>query len=147
MPEQDRLSARTPEFARIAERIQHVTALTSRLDVLPFDDTAGRAALLSEIVGEPVPDPVTGYPPFYTDHGLGIEFGEYEADAWLGAGVTVGRGAVVGAGAVVTRDVPPHTLVSAPAAFERKRWDGRPPGGNRVRGRLRLSGERAEVPL
>lgn len=38
---------------------------------------------------------------------------EIEANAWLGAsvtvlpGVTVGRGAVVGAGTVVTKDVPP----------------------------------------
>ena len=120
------------------------------------------------------------YPPFYTDHGLGIEFGEHvfvnqgctfldqggirlgdgvligpkttlissdhpldaadrrefitrapvivEADAWLGAsvtvlpGVTIGQGAVVGAGAVVAKDVPPNTLVTGPVAVERKRW-------------------------
>lgn len=180
MPDQDRLYVRTPEFARVAERIAHVTALTSRLNVLPFDDTTARAALLAEIVGKPVPDSVTVYPPFYTDHGLGIAFGErvfvnqgctfldqggirlgdgvligpktnlissdhplpaserrdfitrapitIEANAWLGAavtvlpGVTIGRGAVVGAGAVVTKDVPPNTLVTGPAAFERKRW-------------------------
>ncbi|MFD5204428.1 DapH/DapD/GlmU-related protein [Streptomyces sp. NPDC058375] len=180
MPDHDRLHVRTPEFARVAERIAHVTALTSRLNVLPFDDTAARAALLAEIVGRPVPGSVTVYPPFYTDHGLGIDFGEHvfvnqgctfldqggirlgdgvligpkvslissdhplaaserrefitrapitiEAGAWLGAavtvlpGVTVGRGAVVGAGAVVTKDVPADTLVTGPAAFERKRW-------------------------
>lgn len=177
----DRLYVRTPEFARVAERIAHVTALTSRLNVLPFDDGDARAALLAEIVGKPVSRSVTVYPPFYTDHGLCIEFGEnvfvnqgctfldqggirlgdgvligpktnlissdhplpvsgrrefitrtpitIEADAWLGAavtvlpGVTIGRGAVVGAGAVVTKDVPPHTLVTGPAAFERKRWN------------------------
>ena len=181
MPDQRRLRVRTPEFARIAERIQHVTTLTSRLNVLPFDDMAGRAALLAEIVGKPVPSSVTVYPPFYTDHGLGIDFGEHvfvnqgctfldqggvrlgdgvligpkanlissdhpldaserrdfitrapitiEANAWVGAaatvlpGVTIGHGAVVGAGAVVTKDVPPNTLVTGPAAFERKRWD------------------------
>jgi acetyltransferase-like isoleucine patch superfamily enzyme len=182
MPAQERLYVRTPEFARIAERIEHVTTLTSRLNVLPFDDGAARAALLSEIVGRPVPASVTVYPPFYTDHGLGIDFGEHvfvnqgctfldqggirlgdnvligpktclissdhplpasersefltrapvtvEDGAWLGAavtvlpGVTIGRGAVVGAGAVVTKDVPPDTLVTGPAAFARKRWHG-----------------------
>ncbi|MFB6549825.1 DapH/DapD/GlmU-related protein [Streptomyces sp. NPDC056405] len=180
MPDQDRLYVRTAEFARVAERIEHVTTLTSRFNVLPFDDKASRATLLSEIVGKQVPDSVTVYPPFYTDHGLGIDFGEHvfvnqgctfldqggihlgngvligpktnlissdhplsatdrsefitrspitiEANAWLGAavtvlpGVTIGRGAVVGAGAVVTKDVPPNTLVTGPAAFARKEW-------------------------
>ncbi|MER7131366.1 DapH/DapD/GlmU-related protein [Streptosporangium saharense] len=183
MPDQGRLYVRTPEFARVAERIEHVTTLTSRLNVLPFDDRATRAALLSEIVGKRVPASVTVYPPFYTDHGLGIDFGEHvfvnqgctfldqggihlgdgvligpkanlvssghplmalersafitrapitiEANAWLGAavtvlpGVTIGRGAVVGAGAVVTKDVPPNTLVTGPAAFARRQWDDR----------------------
>ncbi|WP_052850920.1 DapH/DapD/GlmU-related protein [Streptomyces avicenniae] len=181
MPDHDRLSVRSAEFARVAERIEHVTTLTSRLNVLPFDDKAARAALLAEIVGKPVPDSVTVYPPFYTDHGLRITFGEnvfvnqgctfldqggirlgdgvligpkttlissdhplpaseraafltrapvtIEAHAWLGAavtvlpGVTIGRGAVVGAGAVVTKDVPPDTLVTGPAAFARKQWN------------------------
>lgn len=181
MPDQDRLYIRTPEWARVAERIEFVTTLTSRLNGLPFDNKAARAALLSEIVGKPVPSSVTVYPPFYTDHGLGIDFGEHvfvnqsctfldqggirlgdgvligpktnlissdhplpasersefitrapitiEANAWLGAavtvlpGVTIGRGAVVGAGTVVTKDVPPNTLVTGPSAFERKRWN------------------------
>lgn len=185
MPVQDRLYVRTAEFARVAERIEYVNTLTSRLNALPYDDKAARAELLSEILGGPLPDSVTVYPPFYTHHGLGIDFGEHvfvnqgctfmdhmdqggirlgdgvmigpktnliatdhpldaaersefltmapvtiEADAWLGAavtvlpGVTVGRGAVVGAGTVVTKDVPPNTLVTGPAAGERKRWDG-----------------------
>ncbi|WP_103502511.1 MULTISPECIES: DapH/DapD/GlmU-related protein [Streptomyces] len=180
MPERDRLYVRTPEFARVAERIEHVTTLTSRLNVLSFDDKATRAALFSEIIGKPMPDSVTVFPPFYTDHGFGIDFGEnvfvnqgctfldqggihlgdgvligpktnlissdhplpaseraefitrapvtVEAGAWLGAavtvlpGVTIGRGAVVGAGAVVTKDVPPDTLVTGPAAFTRRQW-------------------------
>lgn len=132
----------------------HVTALTSRLNVLSFEDTAARAALLAEIAGGPVPESVTVFPPFYTDHGLGVMIGpkvdlvtsghpldpterrEYitpapivmEKNAWIEAaatalpGVTVGHDAVVGAGAVVTRDVPPHSLVTGPAADERKRW-------------------------
>ncbi|MFI5658367.1 DapH/DapD/GlmU-related protein [Streptomyces sp. NPDC051684] len=181
MPDQDRLYVHTPEFARVAERIEHVTHLTSRLNVLPFDDKAARSALLSEIIGGPVPESVTVYPPFYTDYGLRTEFGEHVfvnqgctfldqggiriddgvligpktnlisanhpiraserpefftrapvtigAGAWLGAavtvlpGVTIGHGAVVGAGAVVTKDVPPNTLVTGPAAAARKHWE------------------------
>lgn len=181
MPDQNRLYVRTPEFARVAERIEHVTTLTSRLNILPFDDKAARAALLSEILGKQIPDSVTIYPPFYTDHGLGIDFGEHvfvnqsctfldqggihlgdgvligpktslissdhplgtqdrkdfytrapiriEANAWIGSavtvlpGVTIGHGAVVGAGAIVTKDVPPNTLVTGPAAFARKHWN------------------------
>ncbi|TDB92781.1 sugar O-acetyltransferase [Micromonospora fluostatini] len=52
-----------------------------------------------------------------------------EDDVWLGAavtvlpGVTIGRNCVVGAGAVVTRDVPPNTLVTGPAASARRTWD------------------------
>ncbi|MEE4591093.1 hypothetical protein V2J94_04150 [Streptomyces sp. DSM 41524] len=88
----------------VAERIEHVTTLTSRLNVLPFDDKAARAALLSEIVGKPVPDSVTVYPPFYTDHGLGIDFGEH---------VFVNQGC----------NVPANTLVTGSAAFARKQWN------------------------
>lgn len=180
MPDLNRLYVRTPEFERVAEQIEQVTTLTSRLNVLPFDDKAARAALLSEIIGKRFPDSVTVYPPFYTDHGLRIEFGErvfvnqgctfldqggiylgdgvligpktnlissdhpltmpersdfitrapitVEAEAWIGAdvtvlpGITIGRGAVVGAGTVVTKDVPPNTLVTGPAASPRKQW-------------------------
>ncbi|MFZ3565867.1 DapH/DapD/GlmU-related protein [Streptomyces sp. BH097] len=180
MPEQDRLYVRTPEFTRVAERIEYVTSLTSRLNVLPFDDKAARAALLCDIFGRPMPESATVYPPFYTDFGLRTEFGEHVfvnqsctfldqggislgdgvligpktnlisanhpiraserpefytrapitigAGAWLGAavtvlpGVTIGHGAVVGAGAVVTKDVPPNTLVTGPAAAPRKHW-------------------------
>jgi acetyltransferase-like isoleucine patch superfamily enzyme len=51
--------------------------LTSRLNVLPFSDLAGRNALLSEILGDTPPETLTLYPPFYCDYGLGIEFGDH----------------------------------------------------------------------
>jgi acetyltransferase-like isoleucine patch superfamily enzyme len=64
------------EFRAMSARVLAVTALTSRLNVLPFDDEAGRAALLAEILGRPLPAGATIYPPFFTDHGLRLELGE-----------------------------------------------------------------------
>ncbi|MEG8275365.1 DapH/DapD/GlmU-related protein [Streptomyces sp. AHA2] len=101
MPDHDRLHLRTEEFARVAERIEYVTTLTSRLNVLPFDDKTARAALLAEIVGKPVHESVTVHPPFYTDHGLGIEFGEHvfvnQGCTFLDqGGIRLGDGVLIG---------------------------------------------------
>ncbi|MFI8199481.1 DapH/DapD/GlmU-related protein [Streptomyces sp. NPDC085942] len=65
-----------PEFTRHAERIAEVTDATSRLNVLPFSDTEGRAELLSVVFGGSLPESVTIYPPFFTEYGLGTTFGE-----------------------------------------------------------------------
>ncbi|WJV51075.1 sugar O-acetyltransferase [Streptomyces flavofungini] len=67
---------RTPEFARHVERIAEVTDATSRLNVLPFSDSEGRAELLSVVFGGPLPESVTIYPPFFTEYGLNTTFGE-----------------------------------------------------------------------
>ncbi|WP_206323949.1 DapH/DapD/GlmU-related protein [Streptomyces sp. HNM0574] len=66
----------TPEFARHMERVAEVTDATSRLNVLPFGDTVGRAELLSVVFGGPLPESVTVYPPFFTECGLHTAFGE-----------------------------------------------------------------------
>ena len=66
----------SPEFKAMSERVLEVTALTSRLNVLPFEDEAGKAALLEQILGRPLAERVTIYPPFYTDHGLNLELAE-----------------------------------------------------------------------
>jgi len=66
----------SPEFQAMSERVREVTALTSRLNVLPFDDEAGKAALLAQVLGRPLPSRVTIYPPFFTDHGLRLELAE-----------------------------------------------------------------------
>ncbi|UAJ78242.1 sugar O-acetyltransferase [Leifsonia sp. ZF2019] len=66
----------SPEFQAMSQRVLEVTALTSRLNVLPFDDEAGKAGLLAQILGSPVPDRTTIYPPFFTDHGLNLELAE-----------------------------------------------------------------------
>ncbi len=70
------MSIDSPEFRAMAERVLRVTDLTSRLNVLPFDDEAGRAALLEQILGRPLPARATVYPPFYTDHGLRLDLAE-----------------------------------------------------------------------
>lgn len=64
------------EFQAMAERVLRVTELTSRLNVLPFDDEAGKADLFEQILGKPLPARVTIYPPFYTDHGLHLDLAE-----------------------------------------------------------------------
>lgn len=65
-----------PDFTAMSERVLRVTELTSRLNVLPFDDAAGKAALFEQILGCPLPSSVTVYPPFYTDHGLRLDLAE-----------------------------------------------------------------------
>lgn len=64
------------EFQAMAERVLRVTELTSRLNVLPFEDEAGKAELFEQILGKPLPTRVTIYPPFYTDHGLHLDLAE-----------------------------------------------------------------------
>ncbi|MEU2391415.1 DapH/DapD/GlmU-related protein [Streptomyces sp. NPDC007369] len=64
------------EFQAMAERVLRVTELTSRLNVLPFEDEAGKAELFEQILGKPLPPRVTIYPPFYTDHGLNLDLAE-----------------------------------------------------------------------
>jgi acetyltransferase-like isoleucine patch superfamily enzyme len=64
------------EYQAMIERVVRATELTSRLNVLPFDDEAGKAALFEQILGRPLPAQAAIYPPFYTDHGLHLDFGE-----------------------------------------------------------------------
>ncbi|MFG2004167.1 DapH/DapD/GlmU-related protein [Spirillospora sp. NPDC048911] len=67
---------RGAEFQAMAERVLRTTELTSRLNVLPFEDEAGKADLFEQILGKPLPPKVTIYPPFYTDHGLRLDLAE-----------------------------------------------------------------------
>ncbi|MFE6775115.1 DapH/DapD/GlmU-related protein [Streptomyces sp. NPDC057702] len=69
------MDVKSVEFERHVERIVEVTDATSRLNVLPFSDTEGRAALLAVVFGAPLPESVTIYPPFFTEHGLNTRFG------------------------------------------------------------------------
>ncbi|MET0863161.1 MAG: sugar O-acetyltransferase [Nakamurella sp.] len=66
----------SPEFRAMSDRVLRATALTSRLNALPFDDEPGRAELLELILGRQLPPRVTIFPPFYTDHGLNLDLAE-----------------------------------------------------------------------
>ncbi len=76
MPSERLMRIHSDEFRAMAERVLRVTELTSRLNVLPFEDEAGKAELFEQILGRPLPSGVTVYPPFYTDHGLRLDLAE-----------------------------------------------------------------------
>ncbi len=89
------------EFREMSRRVLRATELTSRLNVLPFDDEEGRAALFEQILGRVLPARVTIYPPFYTDHGLRLELAERvfvnQGCTFLDyAGIRLGEGVMVG---------------------------------------------------
>jgi len=76
MSEDRLMRIHSTEYQAMIARVVRATELTSRLNVLPFDDEAGRAELFEQILGRPLPAEVTIYPPFYTDHGLRLNLGE-----------------------------------------------------------------------
>jgi len=130
------MQTRTPESRRFAERVQVVMELTSRLNALPFADLERRTTLLGEILGRPLPESVTIYPPFYCDHGLGIELGErvfvnqgcYFLD--LG-GISVGDRTMIGPGVTLSTAGHPVELAErydfithAPIVIEEDVWIG-----------------------
>jgi acetyltransferase-like isoleucine patch superfamily enzyme len=101
MPDDSFMRIRSPEFQAMAERVLRATELTSRLNVLPFDDEEGKAALFEQILGRPLPARVTIYPPFYTDHGLHLELAERvfinQGCTFLDyAGIRLGQGVMIG---------------------------------------------------
>jgi acetyltransferase-like isoleucine patch superfamily enzyme len=91
----------SPEFQAMADRVLQVTGLTSRLNVLPFEDEAGKAELFEQILGRPLPTRVTIYPPFFTDHGLHLDLAERvfinQGCTFLDyAGIRLGEGVMIG---------------------------------------------------
>jgi acetyltransferase-like isoleucine patch superfamily enzyme len=126
----------SPEFDAMAARVLEVTALTSRLNVLPFDDEAARAGLLERILGRPLPPRLTIYPPFFTDHGLNLELGERvfvnQNCTFLDyAGIRIGDRVMVGPKATfitMSHPVDPGDrrlhLTGAPIVVEENAWIG-----------------------
>lgn len=72
MPSEFLMRIDSPEFQAMAARVLRATELTSRLNVLPFDDEPAKAELFEQILGRPLPPRATIYPPFFTDHGLNL---------------------------------------------------------------------------
>lgn len=71
-----RISTRSDEWRQVYRQIQIAMDLTSRLNVLPFGDTAARHALLGELFGAPAPERTLVHPPFYCTSGIGTKLGE-----------------------------------------------------------------------
>jgi len=110
--------------------------LTSRLNVLPFGDVEARNELLGQILGRPVPDSVTIYPPFHSDHGLRIDLGErvfVNQGCWfldLG-GISIGDRTMIGPGVTLSTAGHPVELAErydflthAPITIESDVWIG-----------------------
>lgn len=76
MPDDLLMRIHSPEFQAMSQRVLRATELTSRLNVLPFDDEEGKAALFEQLLGRPLPEGVTVYPPFFTDHDLNLDIAE-----------------------------------------------------------------------
>ncbi|MBJ6759154.1 sugar O-acetyltransferase [Myxococcaceae bacterium JPH2] len=126
----------SPEFKAMSERVLRATELTSRLNVLPFEDDAAKAELFEKILGRPLPKRVTIYPPFYTDHGLRLELAERvfinQGCTFLDyAGIRLGEGVMIGPKATfitVSHPVDPGDrrlyLTGAPIEVEENVWIG-----------------------
>ena len=126
----------SPEFQAMSERVVTAMTLTSRLNTLPFDDEAGKAALLAQILGRSVPERTTIHPPFFTDHGLNLELGERvfinQGCTFLDyAGITLGERTMVAPNATfitLGHPVDPeerrHWLTGAPIVVGTNVWIG-----------------------
>jgi acetyltransferase-like isoleucine patch superfamily enzyme len=126
----------SPEFQAMARRVLEVTALTSRLNALPFGDDDGKRDLLQQILGRPLPEQLTVYPPFFTDHGLNLELGERvfinQNCTFLDyAGIRIGTRTMIGprvtfitSGHPVDPEERRHYLTGAPIDVAENVWIG-----------------------
>jgi acetyltransferase-like isoleucine patch superfamily enzyme len=130
------ISRRTPQSRAATERVQVVMELTSRLNVLRHSDVQARTALLSEILGGPVPETLTLYAPFYCDYGLNLEFGErvfvnQNCSFYDMGGITIGDRTLIGPGVTLSTAGHPvepaerfDGITTAPIAIESNVWIG-----------------------
>lgn len=130
------ISRRTAESRAATDRAAAVMDLTSRLNVLRHSDVAGRNALLSQILGRPMPETVTIYPPFYCDYGLNLSFGEkvfvnQNCSFYDLGGITIGDHTLIGPGVTLStagHPVGPEErfdgITTAPIVIESNVWIG-----------------------
>lgn len=136
MQEERRIRTRTPEWREIYARIQVAMDLTSRLNVLPFSDVGARKALLTELLGKPLPETALVHPPFYSTYGLGIELGDRvfvgQACSFLDlGGITIGDRTMIAPRATLVTEGHPVELAErydfitvAPIVIEADVWIG-----------------------
>lgn len=136
MQDERRIPVRTPEWRAIYDRIQVAMELTSRLNVLPFGDAAGRSALLAELLGKPLPETAVVHPPFYCTHGLGITLGDRvfvgQACSFLDlGGITIGDRAMIAPKVTLVTEGHPvapaerfQSVTVAPIVIEHGAWIG-----------------------
>jgi acetyltransferase-like isoleucine patch superfamily enzyme len=110
--------------------------LTSRLNVLPFNDIASRKALLSELLGKPLPETAIVHPPFYSTYGLGIELGDRafvgQACSFLDlGGISIGERAMISPKVTLITEGHPvgpaeryEFITVAPIVIEARAWIG-----------------------
>lgn len=127
---------RSDEFEAMSQRVIEAMTLTSRLNTLPFEDDSGKAALFEQILGSPLPEQTTIYPPFYTDHGHNLRLGERvfinQGCTFLDyAGITIGARTMIAANVTfITMGHPVDPgerriwLTGAPIVVEENVWIG-----------------------
>ncbi len=110
--------------------------LTSRLNVLRYDDVEARTALIGAILGRPMPETLTLYPPFFCDYGLNLDFGEgifvnQNCSFYDLGGITIGDHTMIGPGVTLTtagHPVEPSErfdgITTAPIVIESNVWIG-----------------------
>jgi acetyltransferase-like isoleucine patch superfamily enzyme len=131
-----RIQPRTPEWRAIYDRIQLAMELTSRLNVLPFSDLDSRRALLTELMGQPLPETALVHPPFYSTYGLGIDIGERtfvgQACSFLDlGGITIGDRVLISPKVTLVTEGHPvepaerySYITVAPIVIEARVWIG-----------------------
>ena len=136
MVQERRIRTRTPEWRAIYDRIQVAMQITSRLNALPFTDVETRTVLLAELMGGKLHETTLVHPPFYTTHGLGIEFGERvfvgHACSFLDlGGITIGARSMIAPKVTLVTEGHPVELAErydfvtvAPIVIEADVWIG-----------------------
>ena len=110
--------------------------LTSRLNVLPYEDTDARTALLRELLARPLPETAIVHPPFYCTSGTGTVLGDRvfvgQASSFLDlGGITVGDRTMISPKVTLVTEGHPVALAEryefitvAPIVIEADVWIG-----------------------